>query len=212
VPDRNIKGLISNYKRKAPAIRKRLKEFRKLRGAKDRAIFEELCFCIFTPQTNAISCQKAVEELKRSGLLFKGSRRRTRERLKGLVRFHNKKAGYLLLARGLFARRKVGEIISALDNISAREWLINNVKGLGYKEASHFLRNVGLGSGLAILDVHILKNLKRYGVIKEIPSSVTGGAYLKIEDKMRHFARRTGIPMEEMDLLFWANETGFIFK
>jgi len=80
------------------------------------------------------------------------------------------------------------------------------------KEASHFLRNIGLGKDLAILDRHILKNLKEYGVINEIPKSITKKVYIAIEDKMREFSKRINIPMDELDLLFWSKETGIIFK
>ena len=86
------------------------------------------------------------------------------------------------------------------------------MKGLGYKEASHFLRNIGVGLDLAILDRHIIKNLKRYGVIEEVPKSLTPKKYLEIEEKMKEFARRIDIPMPELDLLFWSMETGEVFK
>ena len=98
------------------------------------------------------------------------------------------------------------------DPRAARRWLVENVKGMGYKEASHFLRNIGCGGGLAILDTHILKNLVYYKVIKKIPSSMNPSLYLSIEKRMMRFSRRIGIPMEAMDLLFWSQETGHIFK
>ncbi|MCP8310628.1 MAG: hypothetical protein L6N94_03925, partial [Candidatus Methylarchaceae archaeon HK01M] len=87
-----------------------------------------------------------------------------------------------------------------------------NVMGMGMKEASHFLRNIGLGEGLAILDRHILKNLRDYDVINQIPKSITKKVYIDIEDKMREFSKRIDIPMDELDLLFWSEETGMIFK
>ena len=99
------------------------------------------------------------------------------------------------------------------DNIAeTREWLVSNVKGFGYKEASHFLRNIGFGSDIAILDRHILKNLKKHGVINEIPKTITKKNYFEIENRMRDFSKRSGIPMAHLDLLFWSNETGEIFK
>jgi len=84
--------------------------------------------------------------------------------------------------------------------------------GLGYKEASHFLRNIGLGEELAILDRHILKNLALLGVIEEVKSSPTKKAYLQIEKKMTKFSRQVGIPMGELDLLLWYKEAGEVFK
>ena len=89
---------------------------------------------------------------------------------------------------------------------------MKNIKGFGMKEASHFLRNIGLGDNLAILDVHILDNLKTLGVIDEIPKNMSDKNYLKIESKLRDFSRLVGIPMDELDLVFWSEETGIIFK
>jgi len=216
-----IKRLILAYRERRPAIKKRLKEFASLRGAADKDIFKELCFCILTANAKATSCDRAIEELKRTGLLFTGSRDRIKTRLKGHARFHNKKAAYIVGARKFFSkpaknRRPCFDIKTCLDNrdiIGTRDWLVEKIKGYGYKEASHFLRNIGLGKDIAILDRHILKNLKRYGVIDKIPDSIgKRSIYLDIEDKARRFSKRISIPLEEMDLLFWSLETGFIFK
>lgn len=209
-----LKRLKSQYKKRREKIRERLKVFRDIHKGRDENIFEELSFCIFTPQSKALSCDKAVKRLKRCGLLFKGTKDRIRSRLKG-VRFPNNKAGYLVEARKTFMKRRCLNIKNRLqpkEIFKTREWLVRNVKGLGYKEASHFLRNIGLGKDLAILDVHILRNLKRLGVIKEIPSSISRKRYLEIEERMRAFSKKIDIPLEELDLLFWSKETGVIFK
>ena len=96
--------------------------------------------------------------------------------------------------------------------MEAREWFVDNVKGIGLKEASHFLRNIGLGEDLAILDRHILKNLALLGVIEEVPASLSRRLYLEIEDRMRKFAENIKIPMSHLDLLLWYMETNEIFK
>ena len=209
-----MKKLKSDYSKKKQKIKERLKEFDDVGKTGDEEIFEELCFCLFTPQSKAVSCDKAVRELKKSSLLLKGDKRAVRNRLKG-VRFPNNKAGYLITARRTFRNGRSIDIKGRLntDNIfSTRDWLVENIKGLGYKEASHFLRNIGLGRDLAILDVHILKNLKRYGVIDKIPTSISKKNYLEIEEKMKVFSKKIDIPFEELDLLFWSNQTGIIFK
>lgn len=208
-----LKELISEYSRKKSQIKKRLKDFEPLHKRGHKEIFPELCFCLLTPQSNARYCDKAISELKKANLLFKGSASSIRNILKGKARFHNKKAEYIVGARTCF--RKIGTMPNFFkkeDVFNIRELLVDNIKGLGYKEASHFLRNVGLGRDIAILDRHILKNLKRYGAISSIPESLTGNRYLDIEQKARSFARRIKIPLEELDLLFWSKETGEIFK
>ena len=80
------------------------------------------------------------------------------------------------------------------------------------KEAGHFLRNIGLGKTITILDRHILKNLKNFSVIKEVPSSMTASKYFDIEEKMIAFSKKINIPPDHLDLLFWYREAGKIFK
>jgi len=200
--------LLAEYRNKKGDIRKRLLEFKKIGKGSPKDIFTELCFCILTPQSNARHCDKAIRELKKRRLLFKAPAGAIRPILKGRSRFHKKKAVYLVSARRSF---DVGVLSS--DNIfDMRKEIVKNIKGVGYKEASHFLRNIGLGRDIAILDRHILKNLKRYGVIDKVPSSVSVGSYIDIEEKARSFAGKIGIGLDELDLLFWSRETGEIFK
>lgn len=204
----NIRELIEEYKSKKKYIKRRLKEFSGIDKGQDKEIFPELCFCILTPQSNARHCDKAIHELKKRNLLFTGRVGAIRRILKGRSRFHNKKAAYIVNARRLFNKGILGQD----DAKAIRSDLVKSIKGIGYKEASHFLRNIGLGADVAILDRHILKNLKIYGIIDEIPSSLTPKMYLDIEGKARRFSKKVRIPLEELDLLFWSKETGEIFK
>jgi len=210
-----VKDLAGIYRKRKSLIKNRLKHFRRFRKGRDEDLFEELCFCVLTPQSKAVNCARAIKKLKDANLLLGGSENEIKKHLKASVRFHNKKAAYLVGARKAF--KKSGKLdikgrLEARDTFKTREWLVKNIKGLGYKEASHFLRNIGLGRDLAILDVHILRNLKRMGVIKNPPASLTAKNYMDIESKMRAFSKKIGIPLEELDLLFWSRETGFVFK
>ena len=113
----------------------------------------------------------------------------------------------------MFSTRSLRATLSGFaDPAEAREWLVANIKGMGYKEASHFLRNIGLGENLAILDRHILKNLVLLGVINEAPASLSKRIYLEIEGKMAAFSQETKIPMGHLDLLLWYKEAGEVFK
>lgn len=208
------RNLIQEYNKKKRAIRTRLKEFKSVWNKPEKIIFSELCFCICTPQSKAVYCDKAVSNLQKSGILFKGTKPQIRAGLKA-VRFPNNKAKYIVEARKLFTsggKLKVKEKININHIEEARHWLVKNVTGIGLKEASHFLRNIGFGKGLAILDVHILKNMLKYRLIKDIPKSITEKKYLLLEKKMREFSEKVNIPVEELDLLFWSGETGEIFK
>ena len=66
-------------------------------------------------------------------------------------------------------------MIQTLQREERRAWLVDNIKGLGYKEASHFLRNIGFDD-YAIIDSHILDLLERYNLIKQ-PKTLTRKKY-----------------------------------
>lgn len=194
----------------------RLDEFKRVREkGSEEDVFAELVFCILTPQSRAKLCWDAMNNLLNKNLLLKGSKNQILKELDG-VRFKYKKAEYIAEAGKQFLTEGKISIKSQISRFSdvydAREWLAQNVKGIGYKEAGHFLRNIGLGENLAILDRHVLKNLKSLRVIKEIPSSISRKKYFEIEKKMRGFAEKIKIPMSHLDLLFWYKETGDIFK
>ncbi len=195
-------------------IKKRIAEFEKLRNASDERIFAELAFCLCTPQSKATVCWRAIERLYNSGKLFTGSYQEILKFLEG-IRFKENKAKYILLARKQFSKNGKIVIKNKLNlgnEYYLREYFANNVKGLGFKESSHFLRNVGIAKQLAILDVHILKSLHELKVISQIPKSLSKKKYLEIEKAMQQFSRKIGIPMRELDLLLWASKTGFVFK
>lgn len=200
----DVKTLLTEYKKKSSIINSRLNDFK---NAKEDW-FYEMCFCILTPQSTARGADKAVQTLKK--LDFKNKEINPTQHLIGKVRFQNNKGKYLVEAKN-----KYNEIESKLknskDSFELREWLVKNVKGYGYKESAHFLRNIGYRD-LAILDRHILKNLVKLNVIKEVPKSLTPKNYFEIEEKFKKFSNEIKIPMDELDLLFWSMETGEVFK
>jgi len=210
---RELKNTYSTIKHR---IKARLSEFESIwHSGADEKIFHELVFCLLTPQSNAKSCWSIVEDLRENNLLFKASERQLADKL-NRTRFRNNKARYICEARNSF--KKGDEItlrpcLEAFHNpFEAREWLVRSVKGYGYKEASHFLRNIGLGRNIAILDRHILKNLKRAGVIRSIPQSLSRKKYLDIEEKMKSFSAQIKIPLDHLDFVMWYTEAGDVFK
>jgi len=213
--EKSVQELQILYGEKRDAIQTRLNEFKQVLNRNDDDVFAELCFCLLTPQSSAKTCWAAVSRLKERSLLLKGEASEIQPQLND-VRFGDSKARYIVEARATFS--KDGKLflkshLSSFANLfELREWMVENVRGLGYKEASHFLRNVGLGEEFAILDRHILRNLKRLDVISEVPVSITKKRYLEIEEKLRGFSREIRIPLADLDLLFWSRETGWIFK
>ena len=88
--------------------------------------------------------------------------------------------------------------------------MVNNVKGLGYKESSHFLRNIGFDD-YAIIDFHIVDVLVNYNLINK-PKTITKKKYLEIENVLKRLAKETNLTLAELDLYLWYMETGKILK
>lgn len=210
-----VSGLRKAYVQRKKIIEGRIEEFERFLERGEEDVFAELCFCICTPQSKARTCDKVIRTLKETGTLFNGSEEDILTDLRE-VRFCENKARYIVNAREQFSdggQIRIKKRLSGhLDVEGLREWIVKNVKGLGYKEASHFLRNIGLGLDMAILDRHILKNLKSVGVIDAIPASMSRMKYLEIERKMRAFSDEIDIPLKHLDLLLWSEETGEVFR
>lgn len=197
-------------------IETRLQQFKGLAGASEERIFEEMCFCILTPQSSALAADRAMRYAVGTKLLYHGSRQSIADAIaRSGVLYPENKARFIVEAREKFIdeRTRTMSIRSLLaqDPMEARENVVENVKGLGYKEASHFLRNIGYG-GLAILDRHILRTLVEAGVLDQLPNALSRKTYLDIEQKVLAYARRLGIPPDALDLVMWSAKTGRVFK
>lgn len=204
------KKLLDEYQHRKDVIKKRLRDFRKI---PESEYFYELVYCLFTPQTKAENSFKVVEQMKSMNYFQKpfSLKNLLHQKDGTYIRFHNQKEKYVIIAYNKFP-----EILSIIKKkitpFVKREWLVKNIIGLSFKEASHFLRNIGKNGTLAILDRHILKNLYNYKIIKKIPNTITRKIYLEIEKKFQNFSNRINININELDLLFWSMETGKILK
>ncbi len=213
---RDLDALRREHAEKRDAIRARLAEFRRTWREGDERLFEEVAYCILAIQTKARASDAAVRGLKERGLLLDGDAPAIAEFLRPRVRFHNHKAAYLVAARERFrpgGRWALKATLSAFPSPeAAREWFVREVHGFSMKEAAHLLRNIGFSDRLAILDRHVLRNLARHGVVRSVPKSLTTRRYLEIEARWRAFADAVGIPLAELDLLFFSRGAGAILK
>jgi N-glycosylase/DNA lyase len=211
-----IEEIKTLYRAKKGEIFHKLEEFKGIwdRGT-DEEIFAELVYCIITPMARGKMCCAAVDAMVSTGIIFTGTRDQIKGRLIG-ARFIHKKSAYIVEAREKFLQNESTPLRSILgmfgNDHEARQWLVEQVKGIGYKEASHFLRNIGFTRDLAILDRHILRNLQLFGAIEEIPETLSKRRYLEIEKRMREFSDSIRIPMAHLDLLLWYKGTGEILK
>ncbi len=187
-------------------VDKRIRDFEMTGKQGIKRIFSELCFCILTANYSALGGIKIQRELGNKFLTL-GEKELSEELKKLGHRFPNKRAEFIVEAR---KKLPLVEEALKLPELKLREWLVKNIKGIGYKEASHFMRNIGY-KNVAIIDFHIIDLLVREGIIKK-PKTLTKKKYLKVESELKKIADKTGLNLAELDLYLWYMETGKILK
>ncbi|MEM2131350.1 MAG: N-glycosylase/DNA lyase [Candidatus Woesearchaeota archaeon] len=225
--------LFIDYKKKEGEIKKRLNEFSifynenfiwtlkennlvllQTEKNTNQRLFEEICFCILTANGSALSGIKAIDFSR--DVLIKGTKEEIQEKLKKSgVRFHNR-AEYIYYNREKLKKDFNFEIKKLIETKKEnkqelRNFFVSYIKGLGYKEASHFLRNIGFFD-YAILDKHILRNMQQFNIINEIPKTLNKNRYLELEKKFFELSNYLQIKPGELDLLLWSLNTGKILK
>ncbi|HEV8590395.1 MAG TPA: hypothetical protein VGQ72_16115 [Pyrinomonadaceae bacterium] len=213
-----IDRLRATYVTRRKEIRARLTEFDRIwNSGSDARLWEEMVYCIFTAGSSATMGLTAVTAVR--PLLGNGSRAAITRALKKppAYRFHNVRAAHVVTTREFlrenFSMRLRDRLNSFRDPTARRDWLARTrgIKGLGYKEASHFLRNIGF-KGYGILDKHVVRCLADLGVIDSAKPPTTRARYLESESRMKDFAREVGINFDELDLALWSMKTGKILK
>lgn len=188
----------------------RLKEFRKARDKGSRTWFLELCFCILAANTSSLMAQRVIHELGYDGIVGCKSEGALRRRLRSVsCRFYRRRAHFIFLA--LLHRTTLKKTLLPLSHDERRTWLAANIKGIGYKEASHFLRNIGFFD-FAILDKHVLRLLHENGLIAKVPTSLTPKGYLAYEKILARLARRVRMEQGALDMYLWFLKTGAVEK
>lgn len=184
----------------------RIKEFSQIKNNTFDKIFNELCFCIMTANCGAEKCIEIHEKINDG---FNNlSQEQLTEKFKELgYRFPNIRSKYITEA--IDFKEDLENIIRSQKK-DIREWLVKNIKGIGYKEASHFLRNIGY-KNYAIVDFHIVDLLVKYNLIEK-PKTMTKKKYLEIESILRDLGARIGLNLAELDLYLWYMETGKVLK
>lgn len=192
-------------------VEQRMQEFEKVFEDHGK-VFSELCFCITTANSSAqmgIKIQNAL-----NGKLEGYDEKSLAKKLRSLgYRFYNKRAEYLIESHKKW--KNIKQIIENFDKehseYETREWLAENVLGIGYKEASHFLRNIGY-KNLAILDRHVLSIMYENRIIRKIPENLSKKTYLEIEKKLLKLCEITDLSQGELDMYLWYMKTGKVLK
>jgi N-glycosylase/DNA lyase len=204
------------YKDRSHEIRARLADFRKIREtASDERLFEELAFCIFTAAASARMGLRAVERVR--PVLMTGSMRQIQRTLLRTHRWPRARGAFVFQTREYLREHchlRIRDLLATMaDAQERRDFFASNrgIRGLAYKESSHFLRNIGY-TGYAILDKHVIARLFEFGVTDTDKPPSTRIRYLDTERRMMDFARSIRIDFDELDLLLWYTKTGEILK
>ncbi|MDI6738360.1 MAG: N-glycosylase/DNA lyase [Nanoarchaeota archaeon] len=211
----NKEDIISMQEKQREILSKRLSEFEQTYQKGNREIFRELCFCILTANASARGGMKAIDAL--GDLLFTGSEKQISNALKKCgYRFWRKRANYIVETRKAM-KNKCGmklkaEIEKRKENTEKlRAFFAENAKGIGMKEASHFLRNIGF-KNYAILDKHIVNCLYEAKVFENNEKPKNKKQYFEMETKMKDYSKKINVPMAELDLILWSSKTDEILK
>lgn len=212
----NVEELKQIHKEKRPEILVRLSEFEEVgRSASDEKLFEELSFCIYTAGASARMGLRSVERVR--PVLLNGSMEDLQRALRHAHRWPEARGAYVYQTREYLrdvCGLKMRELLAGFETEEARRDFFaanREVRGLGYKEGSHFLRNIGY-RGYAILDKHILARLTEFDVIEGPKPPSTKKRYVILEEKMKQFAESVEIDFDELDLLLWYTKAGEILK
>jgi N-glycosylase/DNA lyase len=210
-----IDKIVDNYELRKSEIRAKLKEFSDIwQSGTDEKLWEEMVFCFFTGGCSAKMGLRSIEKVK--DILQAGTFEELSNALSGTHRYPFARSRYIVASRTFLqsdCEMRLREKLVGFEHFERRDWLVKTkeIKGLGYKEASHYLRNIGF-KGYAILDKHILRCLTELELIDEPKPPSTRLKYLAIEQKVKTLAEITKIDFDELDLVLWSLKTGEILK
>lgn len=211
-----IEKIKAAYAERKDEIRQRTSEFEAVWAAgTDERLWEEMVFCFFTGGCSAKMGLRSIEAVR--PLLLTGTHEELMNALVGRHRYPRARSGYIVASRDFLQEHcdlKLRKKLESFENpLERRDWLVKEkrIKGLGYKEASHFLRNIGL-KGYAILDKHILRSLAELKIIDDPKPPNTKLKYLTVEEKLKQLAETLNIDFDELDLVLWSMKTGEILK
>ena len=208
-------GVLSRYRRAASTMGSSARP----RSLSEKAAWRELCFCLISPLTRFETVKKCISRLERQGILDRLSSTSEIVRVEelervlasqlGACRFPRQKARRLIAASAFFygtpMRRGVLRFLEQFpDSLEARAALVGRVPGLGMKEASHFLRNIGRGNRVAVLDVHLRRFLTEMGVVdSRVAASGSPASYSRMEREFTSLAFNSGLDPAALDLAIW---------
>lgn len=175
-------------------------------------IWSTLIFCILSSQVSSPAASKATSYVAKQ---VAGSSVHSKEDVYFAARrclsdpevsYRFPERGANLLASAWTSLRELDgpfdSYLGAFDSeFSARDDIVSRFAGLGMKQASMFLRDIGFSRDLAIIDVHVYRYLTTFFDFPIGP--LTRRRYLDAEIFLLDLAKRLGTDLLTLDCLIW---------
>lgn len=206
----------------------RLRRSRSWTQLTEHKLWVELVACILGSQVPFELAQAAGERLEEQGLLHACMAGHSYEQLETQLRTALNEPLSVIAGRSRGSRRYRypqlraahisrtaasiygrGHSLASLlrashDDYAARSTLVATTVGIGPKQASLFLRNIGYTDSLAILDTHVLNYLSLVGVVQRTPKTVSKlQDYSVIEGRMKEYASGLRLNLGCLDTAVW---------
>lgn len=163
----------------------------------DRGLLDvEDCFC------NSLQFESRIAE----ALIYHVSPRESSERT-WKYRYPRLRANHIRrTAESIY--REHGTIKTMLESSkdpgSVRIRIVKASVGIGPKQSSLFLRNIGYSDNVAILDIHVLHYMFLLGILQVRTQVVsTIARYQEIEDRLRSYTNKLGANLAYLDTAIW---------
>lgn len=191
-------------------------------------LLSELVLCILSSQEKYEVALAVMKELRKQNVLrvpknkteFKEIESQVKSTLKTPVAYKSNEQFYSRRLR--FFMKKAHYVIATIENIylndltikeilrqqdciqETRKNIIKYSYGLGPKQASMFLRNIGYHTEFAVLDKHVIDYMKLMGLTKVSEASFSNiSAYQKIEMQLKSYAESFNLNLLHLDLAIW---------
>lgn len=185
----------------------------------DRTLWRQFMICLLSSQVKyELACAAALD-IEDAGILTSSTPETIAADLYAILarpfwvdgqmrryRFYNTKASQLARSWTIIqAEGGLGSLVDAFDDDrAARKWLVRHLPGLGFKQASMFLRDIGFSQDLAVLDRHTLDYMALVGLRAPGQRYVqTSSQYLGLEDSLRDHASGLGYSLGHLDRAIW---------
>jgi N-glycosylase/DNA lyase len=193
----------------------------------EEELWQALCLCILSSNVPYESAQSALSHLTNKGYLrirwivktpssqnliakelskpfylpikLDGSCRK--------YRFPNVRARNLVqAARVMFSEKLcLSDLLAGHSSESTvREILVDKIPGIGLKEASHFLRDIGYSDNLAIIDSHVASFLAEIKAISlEEVKTINRSTYFELENILQELCKEHNVSLSVFDMAVW---------